>query len=161
MGRILGRSAPQREKAILTWGGGVLAVVIAWSVLWAPAQEGRAHLRETLPAMQRQLAQMTAQANEARALVGGGSRRRADRRRAEGRAHRVAQRSRPRGDAGPGDRRRGADPVEERVVPGVDELWLDDVRKQFKVQVSEAHVTALKEDGQVDLTASLQPSTAK
>jgi general secretion pathway protein M len=35
--------------------------------------------------------------------------------------------------------------------------WLDDARKQFKVQVSEAHVTALKADGQVDLTASLQP----
>jgi general secretion pathway protein M len=29
------------------------------------------------------------------------------------------------------------------------------------VQVSEAHVTALKEDGQVDLTASLQPATIK
>jgi general secretion pathway protein M len=39
--------------------------------------------------------------------------------------------------------------------------WLDDVRRQFKVQVSEAHVTALKEDGQVDLTASLQPATIK
>jgi general secretion pathway protein M len=39
--------------------------------------------------------------------------------------------------------------------------WVDDVRRQFKVQVSEAHVTALKEDGQVDVTASLQPSTAK
>ncbi len=40
-------------------------------------------------------------------------------------------------------------------------MWLDDVRKQFKVQVSEAHVTALKADGQVDLTASLQPATVK
>jgi general secretion pathway protein M len=39
--------------------------------------------------------------------------------------------------------------------------WVDDARKQFKVQVAEAHITALKEDGQVDLTASLQPSTAK
>jgi general secretion pathway protein M len=39
--------------------------------------------------------------------------------------------------------------------------WVDDARKQFKVQVAEAHVTALTEDGQVDLTASLQSSTAK
>jgi general secretion pathway protein M len=39
--------------------------------------------------------------------------------------------------------------------------WVDDVRRQFQVQVAEAHVTALKDDGQVDLTASLQPSTAK
>ena len=36
----------EREKTLLAWGGGVLAVVIAWSVLWAPAQDGRAHLRE-------------------------------------------------------------------------------------------------------------------
>ena len=40
-------------------------------------------------------------------------------------------------------------------------LWLDDARKQFKVQVAETHVTALKEDGQVDLTASLQPAAIK
>jgi general secretion pathway protein M len=40
-------------------------------------------------------------------------------------------------------------------------VWLDDARKQFKVQVSEAHITALKPDGQVDLTASLQPAQAQ
>lgn len=57
-----------REKALLTWGGAALAVAIAWSVLWAPAQDGRAHLRESLPSLQRQLAQMTAQSNEARSL---------------------------------------------------------------------------------------------
>ena len=39
--------------------------------------------------------------------------------------------------------------------------WVDDARRQFKVQVAEAHVSALKEDGQVDLTASLQPSSVK
>ena len=44
-----------REKLLLTWGGVVLAVVIAYSVLWAPAQQGRAHLRQSLPAMQRHL----------------------------------------------------------------------------------------------------------
>ena len=37
----------------------------------------------------------------------------------------------------------------------------NEARKQFKVQVSEAHVTGLKQDGQVDLTASLQPATIK
>lgn len=39
--------------------------------------------------------------------------------------------------------------------------WLDDVRRQFKAQVVEAHVSALKEDGQVDLTAVLQPASVK
>jgi general secretion pathway protein M len=40
-------------------------------------------------------------------------------------------------------------------------MWLDDVRKLYKVQVAEAHIQALKPDGQVDLTASLQPASPK
>ena len=46
-----------REKLLLTWGGVAIGVVVAYSILWAPAQQGRTHLRETLPAMQRQIAQ--------------------------------------------------------------------------------------------------------
>ncbi|MBW0447913.1 type II secretion system protein M [bacterium M00.F.Ca.ET.228.01.1.1] len=149
-----------REKVLLTWGGGVLAVVIAWSVLWAPAQEGRARLRETLPTLQGQLAQMTAQANEARQLSA------------------AAQGVAPTGgalkdalSASLGDH--GLAAAQVQVIGNAVQVqmknvsfpawtaWVDDVRRQFKVQVAEAHVTALKEDGQVDLTASLQPSTAK
>ncbi|CAB3752376.1 type II secretion system protein M [Paraburkholderia humisilvae] len=149
-----------REKALLTWGSVVLAMVIAWSVLWSPAQEGRAHLLEQLPGMQRELAQMTAQANEARALTG------------------VAQGVAPTGGAlkdaltaSLSDH--GLNPIQVQVIGSAVQIqlknasfpawtaWLDDVRRQFKVQVSEAHVTALKEDGQVDLTASLQPATIK
>jgi general secretion pathway protein M len=150
----------EREKNIITWGGGVLAVVVAWSVLWAPAQEGRAHLRESLPTLQRQLAQMTAQANEARALSA------------------AAQGVTPTGGAlkdaltaSLSDH--GLAATQVQVIGNAVQIqmknasfpawtsWVDDARKQFKVQIAEAHVTALKEDGQVDLTASLQPSTAK
>ncbi len=149
-----------REKTLLTWGSAVLAVVIAWSVLWAPAQEGRAHLLGVLPGMQRQLAQMTAQANEARALAS------------------VAQGVAPTGGAlkdalTASLNDHGLAPTQVQVIGNAVQIqlknasfpawtsWLDDVRRQFKVQVVEAHVTALKEDGQVDLTASLQPSTIK
>lgn len=52
-----------REKTLLGWGGAVLAAAIAYSVLWAPAQEGRARITRELPSMRRELAQMTAQAN--------------------------------------------------------------------------------------------------
>ena len=149
-----------REKGLLTWGGGILAVVMAWSVLWAPAQEGRSHLRESLPSLQRQLAQMTAQANEARQLSG------------------ATQGVAPTGaalkdalTASLGDH--GLAATQVQVIGNAVQIqmknasfpawtsWVDDVRKQFKVQVAEAHVSALKEDGQVDVTASLQPSTAK
>ncbi|WP_175153888.1 type II secretion system protein M, partial [Paraburkholderia ultramafica] len=146
-----------REKNIITWGGGVLAVVLAWSVLWAPAQEGRAHLRESLPTLQRQLAQMTAQANEARALSA------------------AAQGVAPTGaalkdalTASLSDH--GLAATQVQVVGNAVQIqmknasfpawtaWVDDARRQFKVQIAEAHVTALKDDGQVDLTASLQPA---
>ncbi|HEY3597383.1 MAG TPA: type II secretion system protein M [Paraburkholderia sp.] len=153
-----GRTA--REKALLTWGGAVLAVVIAWLVLWAPAQEGRTHLLSVLPDMQRQVAQMTAQANEARTLTG------------------VAQGATPTGGAlkdalAASLNDHGLAPTQVQVTGNAVQIqlknasfpawtsWLDDVRRQFKVQVVEAHVSALKEDGQVDLTASLQPATIK
>ncbi|MFC6138143.1 type II secretion system protein M [Paraburkholderia silvatlantica] len=146
-----------REKTLLTWGGAALALAIGWSVLWQPAADGRARLRESLPGMQRELAQMTAEADEARSLAGA--------------AASVAP---------------GGQALKEAVTASLADhsltgaqiqligttvqvqmknvsfpawaAWLDDVRKQFKVQVVEAHITALKADGQVDLTASLQPA---
>jgi general secretion pathway protein M len=149
-----------REKALLTWGGALLGVVIVWSVLWAPAQEGRARLREAIPGLQRQLAQMTAQANEARTLSA------------------AAQGVAPTGGAlkdalTASLTDHGLAPTQVQVLGNAVQIqmknasfpawteWLDDARKQFKVQVAEAHVTALKADGQVDLTASLQPATIK
>ena len=149
-----------REKTLLTWGGAAVGVVVAWSVLWAPAQEGRARLRETLPAMQRQLAQMTAQANEARALSA------------------ATQGVAPTGGAlkdalTASLTDHGLAATQVQVLGNAVQIqmknasfpawtaWLDDARRQFKVQVVEAHVSALKADGQVDLTASLQPSTAR
>lgn len=153
-----GRS--EREKNLLTWGGAVLGVVIAWSILWAPAQDGRAHLRDSLPSMQRQLAQMTAQAEEARRLTA------------------AAQGVAPTGGAlkdalTASLTDHGLTPLQVELIGNAVQVqlknasfpvwttWVDDVRRQFKVQVAEAHITALKDDGQVDLTASLQPSTAK
>ncbi|CAG4911028.1 type II secretion system protein M [Paraburkholderia saeva] len=149
-----------REKTLLTWGGAVIAVALAWSVLWVPAQEGRAHLRETLPTMRRQLAQMTAQANDARALSA------------------AAQGVAPTGGAlkdalSASLTDHGLAATQMQVIGNAVQIqlknasfpawtaWLDDARRQFKVQVAEAHVSALKDDGQVDLTASLQPSTIK
>ncbi|WP_044042203.1 type II secretion system protein GspM [Caballeronia insecticola] len=149
-----------REKALLMWGGLVLGLALVYLVLWAPAYDGRQRLRDTLPTMQRQLATMTAQANEARALAGsaesvtptGGALR-------DALAKSLAD--------------NGMQPTQIQVIGAAVQIqlknasfpswtiWLDDARRQFKVQVSEAHVTALKPDGQVDLTASLQPAGVK
>jgi general secretion pathway protein M len=146
-----------REKTLITWGGAVLAVAIAYSVLWAPAQAGRTHLRDILPEMQRKVALMTEQSNEARTLAI------------------AAQGVAPTGAAlkdalAASLTDHGLSATQVGMAGNAVEIqlknasfptwtmWLDDVRKQYKVQVSEAHITALKADGQVDLTASLQPA---
>ncbi len=146
-----------REKAILTWGGAVLVLAIGWSVLWQPAADGRARLRESLPGLQRELAQMTAEADEARSLAGA--------------AASVAPGGQALKDAVTASLADHALPGAQIQLIGTTvqvqmknasfpawAAWLDDMRKQFKVQVVEAHITALKADGQVDLTASLQPA---
>ena len=149
-----------REKTLLMWGSLMLGLVLVYLLLWAPAFEGRARLRSTLPTMQRQLATMNAQANEARSLAIG------------------AQGVTPTGGAlrdalAKSLADNGMQPTQVQVIGAAVQiqlkntsfpswtLWLDDARKQFKVQVSDAHITALKPDGQVDLTASLQPAVAK
>lgn len=149
-----------REKMLLTWGGAVLAVAIGYSVLWQPAADGRAHLRESLPAMQRQLAQMTAQADEARALAGA--------------AASVSPGGQALKDALTASlSEHGMANAQVQLIGTTAQVqmknasfpawsaWLDDARKQYKVQVVEAHITALKADGQVDLTASLQPANTR
>ena len=149
-----------REKAILTWGGALVAVVIGWSVLWAPAAAGRAQLRESLPGLQRELAQIMAQANEARSLSGA--------------AASVAPGGQALKDALTASLAdHGIQGAQVQLIGTTVQVqaknasfpaltgWFDDVRKQFKAQVVEAHVTALKTDGQVDLTASLQPANAR
>lgn len=148
-----------REKLLLTWGGAAVGLAIAYSLLWAPAQQGRAHLHETLPAMQRQIAQMTAQADEARALAPaaqgaaptGGALRDA-----------LSASLTQAGIATTQVRSTGeAVQIEAKNVSfPAWTMWLDEVRKQFKVHVTEIHATALKADGQVDLTATVQPAVA-
>jgi general secretion pathway protein M len=149
-----------REKSLLMAGGAVLGIVILYGILWAPAIEGRARLLGQMPAMQRQLAEMTAQANEARALST------------------RAQSAAPTGNT---LKNALADSLRQQGISGAQVLiagnavqiraksvsfsnwvaWLDQVRKQYRVQIVETHATALKEDGQVDLTATLQPPDAR
>jgi general secretion pathway protein M len=149
-----------REKTLLAWGGTLVGVLIAYSLLWAPAQQGRAELRDRLPAMQRELALMTAEADEARALApaalgvaptGNALR--------EALAASLAQ-----SGFGASQVQLAGDAVRIELknasFPAFT-LWLDDARRRFKVQVSEAHATALKLDGQVDLAASLRPASAR
>ena len=148
-----------REKQLLTWGGALLALVIGWSVLWAPAADGRAQLRASLPGLQRQLSQMTAEADEARSLSAAAASV------APGGA--ALKNAVVSSLAGHGLSGAHVQMVGTAVQIQLKDAsfaawagWLNDVRRQLKVQVVDAHVSALKTDGQVDLSASLQPAQA-
>lgn len=145
-----------REKLLFVWSNTVLVVVIGWLVLWSPAQNGCAKLRQTLPIMQREFAQMIVQASEAHAL-----------------SVKVQDNVLPMRDtlqdaleASLGNH--GLVPTKFQVVGNIIQIqlknasfsawivWLDNVRRQFKVQVTEAYMCALAVDGQIDLTVLLQ-----
>lgn len=150
----------QREKTILMWGGLAVGIAVVYLVLWAPAYEGRARLRNNLPAMQAQLAQMTAQANEARSLSGAGQ----GATPTGGALRDALSQSLTNNNLGNAQVQLVGTAVQVQLknasFPSWT-VWLDDVRKQFKVQVVETHVTAQQPDGQVDLTALLQPAQAQ
>jgi general secretion pathway protein M len=145
-----------RERLLLGLGGALLAVLLLYSILWAPAQAGRDELGGRLPAMRAELARMRQQADEARVLapaaVGVA---------ATGDALRDAVAG-SLGQAGmPGAQVNvagNAVRVQLKNVPfGAWTAWLDDARRQLKVQVAQAHITAGAPDGQVDIEATLQP----
>jgi len=146
-----------RDKALITWGGVLVAVVLGWLVLWVPANEGRARLGENLPAMRHTLSQMIVQNREAHALAGAA-------------ANAVPGGAELKDALATSLTSHGLTAAQVQLTGQSVQIqmknvsfsawtsWLDDVLRQFRVQVTEAHIGALKPDGQVDLTASLQPS---
>lgn len=144
-----------REKNLLSVCGGLLAVFFVYQILWAPAATGREQLQNTLPQMQAQLAHMTEQANEARTL--------------EAAAMSVPPTGRALLDGMQAAlAEQGLAGAQLTSVGHVLQLqiknapfsncvaWLDQVRREYKIQVVEAQVTVLPHPGDVSLTATLQ-----
>ena len=59
----------EQERKFLSWGGVILGVVFFYLLLLAPAIDGRAQLKRSLPALKQQAAQLRSMADEARALA--------------------------------------------------------------------------------------------
>lgn len=58
------RALPVQQRRLAMFGGGVLAVVIFYSLLWSPMQSELARLRESVPKERNRLAVMQTQAQE-------------------------------------------------------------------------------------------------
>ena len=59
----------EQERKFLAWGGAILGVTFFYLTLLAPAIDGRAQLKKSLPALKQQAAQLRSMADEARALA--------------------------------------------------------------------------------------------
>src|SRR3954468_4703605 len=59
-----------QERKFLGAGAAVVVLALAWSVLVAPALDGRAQLRRALPQLRQQAAQLQALTQQAKALAG-------------------------------------------------------------------------------------------
>lgn len=144
-----------REQAILAGGGAVLALVLGYLVLWEPAADGRAALTRTLPAQRAQLAEMETLAQEARGLSASP----APALRGEaltqalqdslGQHGLKATRLSATGDS--------AVQVQLDKVPfGAVASWLQDVRQQQRMKVTETRIVYVGATAVVNVTATLQ-----
>jgi general secretion pathway protein M len=148
----------KREKALLAIIASLLSIILLYRLLWAPAANGSARLALVLPAMQSELSQMTQQAQQARELK------------------RTAIGTAPTGEAlrnalTASLAARGIDRIQisvqgrtahiqlKNISFGTWVSWLDEIRKQIKIQVIEAQISSLDQEGQVDLKGSLQIPT--
>lgn len=144
-----------REKRLILIALLVLALAIFYNVLIAPAWQHTADLKRSLPAMKQQLAVMQGQADEARGLSVS------------------AQSVAPTGDSllaavtsSLSDRGFTGNKVQRAgsaVQVDLENVsfarwigWVDDMRKQLKVQVVQTHITpTATNDGRVSLRVTL------
>ncbi|BBO58956.1 type II secretion system protein GspM [Mycoavidus sp. B2-EB] len=149
-----------REKMLCITLGLVFSIALLYSVLWMPARSGSTRLMAKLPAMERELAQMQEQARQAQELgrrpanitpIGDGLR--------DTLMTSLAQHNMTNAQLSVLN---GAVQIKLTNVFFADWLgWLNEIRKQYKLQIAEAQLTSLNEDGQVDLTALLQAPSAR
>lgn len=143
-----------REKRLLALGAVIVALLLFYQVLVAPARDGSAAIRAALPTMKQQLATMEGQADEAKRLSG------------------VAHTMAPSGDSlvngvSASLTDRGLTPAKVTLAGNAVQVdmtnvsfarwigWLDDARRQLKVKVSQTHVTPSGNSGRVDIRATL------
>ena len=146
----------EQERRFLGVGGAVVLAVLLYLILVAPAVEGRAALRRTLPQLRQQAAELQAMAQEARAL-------------AQAPNTEIPALSRDAVDASL--RGRGLSPQSlsmngEYIKLQLNNVafaglaaWLDEQRHANRVLVQDAVVTALPAAGQVDAALTLRQNT--
>lgn len=146
----------EQERKFLSVGGGVVLLALAYLLLLAPALEGRATLRASLPQLRQQAAQLQGLAQEAQALA-----------------------AQPAAQVTPMTREmlasslagRGITPTSLAMTGDYAKLqlanvsfanlvaWLDAMRRENRIAVQDAAITGLATAGQVDASLTLRQNT--
>lgn len=144
-----------REQAILAGGGVVLALVLGYLMLWEPAADGRAALTRSLPAQRAQLAEMETLAQEARGLSASP----APSLRGEALTQALQDSLGQHGLKATRLSATGENAVQvqlDKVPFGAVASWLQDVRQQQRMKVTEARIVYVGATAVVNVTATLQ-----
>ena len=148
----------EQERKLLTLGSVVVVLALVWAVLFAPAMEGRAQLKKSLPQLRQQAAQLQALAAQAATLsasvpldVAVMSR--------DSLVSSLAARSLVAQSVGmTGEYAK----LELRSVPfGALLQWLDAARREGRISVQDASITAQATPGLVDATLTLHQDVVK
>jgi general secretion pathway protein M len=144
-----------REQAILGGGAAVLALVIGYSVLWEPAATQTVKLQRALPVLRADLAEMDTLAQEARGL----SSTAAAPLRGEALAQALQDSLAPHSLQAARLTSVGESSVQvqfDKVPFGAVSAWLQDVRQQQRLKVSDARFIYVGATALVNVTATLQ-----
>ena len=143
----------EQERRLLTIGGVVVGLALFYSLLIAPAQDGRAKLSKELPELRQQAAEMQAMAREAAALQGQGN---------------IAPPPMSKDSLNAGLASRGLNPQSVTITGEYAKLqfngaqfaglvaWLDAIRNESRITVVDASFNAQDTPGLVNATLTLR-----
>lgn len=141
-----------QERKYLSVGGAVLLLALAWALLVSPALDGRAALRRSLPQLRQQAAQLQALAQEATTLNSQPAPQVAPMSRESLAASLSARGLTPQSLSQTGEY---AKLQLNNVAFANLVTWLDAQRREGRIAVQDAVVTALPTAGQVDASLTL------
>jgi len=143
----------EQERRFLAVGGAVVGLALFYSLLIAPALDGRARLDKELPQLRQQVAEMQAMAREAATLQGQGN---------------IAPPPMTKDSLNAGLAARGLNPQSVTITGEYAKLqfsgaqfaglvvWLDAIRNDSRIAVVDASFTAQDTPGMVNATLTLR-----
>lgn len=147
----------EQEQKFLAAGGAVVALALFWLLLLAPAVDGRAQLRSSLPQLRQQAAQMQALAQEATQLKNTPAPQVTPMTQDAINTSLAARGLKPQSLSLTGEYAK----LQLNNVSFANLVtWLDAQRHESRITVQDAAVTALPAAGQVDATITLRQNQA-